>query len=75
MPHRCPVAKESVELDAEVRLLLRNRRYEIYFATREETKSVRVFHVGHWAMNLIEADELEDLMDETDESCRRALTA
>jgi hypothetical protein len=25
--------------------------------------------------NLIDADELEDLMDETDKSCRRALAA
>jgi hypothetical protein len=75
MPHRCPVPKKSVELDAEVRLLLRSRPYEIYFAIREEAKSVRAFHVWHWAMNLIEADELEDLVDETDERCRRVFTA
>jgi plasmid stabilization system protein ParE len=66
MPYRCPVAEESVELKTEVRLLLygrRNRRYKIYFAVREETRAVRVFHVRHWAMKPIDADELEDLED------------
>jgi plasmid stabilization system protein ParE len=67
-PHRCPVAEESADLAGEVRLLLhgrRNRRYKIYFAIHEETKTVRVLHVRHWAMKPIEIDELEDLMDET----------
>jgi plasmid stabilization system protein ParE len=68
MPHRCPIAEESAELDAEVRLLLhgrRNRRYKIYFAIHDQLETVRVFHVRHWAMKPIEVDELEDLMDET----------
>ena len=68
LPHRCSVADESERPEAEVRLLFhgkRNRRYKVYFAIRDETQTVRVFHVRHWAMKPIEADELEDLLDET----------
>jgi plasmid stabilization system protein ParE len=70
MPARCPVAEESADLEREVRLLLhgkRNRRYKVYFTIHEETKTVRVFHIRHWAMKPVESDELEDLMDETAE--------
>jgi len=51
-PGRCPLAGESEELRAEVRLLLygkRNRRYKVYFGIDSETETVRVFHVRHWA--------------------------
>jgi hypothetical protein len=68
MPHRCSIAEESATLEAEVRGLLhgkRNRRYKIYFDIQAEAKTVRVFHVRHWAVRPIETDELEDLMDET----------
>jgi len=34
----------------------------------DETATVRVVHVRHWAMTLVAADELEDLMDESAES-------
>jgi hypothetical protein len=51
-PQRCPLAEESRHFQAEVRLLLygkRNRRYKIYFSIHKETKTIRVFHVWHWA--------------------------
>jgi plasmid stabilization system protein ParE len=67
MPSRCSVAEESAELETEVRLLLhgkRKRRYKIYFAIHEETETVRILHVRHWARKPVEADELSDLMDE-----------
>ena len=70
MPARCSVAEESAGLEREVRLLLhgkRYRRYKIYFTIDEETKTVRVFHIRHWAMKPVESDELGDLMDETAE--------
>ena len=66
MPDRCPIADESDDLKMEVRLLLhgtRNRRYEIYFAILQESKTVRVFHVRHWARKSADADEIEELMD------------
>jgi plasmid stabilization system protein ParE len=71
MPMRCPIAEESTELETQVRLLLhgtRNRRYKIYFAIHDETKTVRIVHVRHWARKPVEADELADLMDETIEA-------
>jgi len=71
LPNRCPLAEESRDLRTEVRLLLhgkRNRRYKIYFAIHHESKTVRVFHVRHWAMKPAETNELEDLMDETNEA-------
>jgi plasmid stabilization system protein ParE len=67
IPSRCVLAEESAELEAEVRLLLhgkRKRRYKIYFAIHQETETVRVFHVRHWARKPVETDELSDLMDE-----------
>jgi len=70
LPRRCALAEESEDLQTEVRLLLhgkRNRRYKIYFAVNEASQTVRVFHVRHWAMKLADADELGDLMDETEE--------
>ena len=71
MPSRYAIAEESAELEAEVRLLLhgkRKRRYKIYFAIHQETETVRIFHVRHWARKPVEADELADLMDETIDS-------
>lgn len=71
MPSRCAIADESAELEAEVRLLLhgkRKRRYKIYFALHQETETVRIFHVRHWARKPVEADELADLMDDTIDS-------
>ena len=67
MPSRCPIFEDSKELGVEVRVLLhgkRNRRYKIYFSTQAEDERVIVFHVRHWARKPVEADELEDLMDE-----------
>jgi len=68
MPARCPVAEESGDLQTEVRLLLygkRARRHKIYFAIHGESATVRVFHIRHWAMKPIEADELAELMSES----------
>ena len=68
MPQRCAVAGESSDLETEVRLLLhgkRNRRYKVYFSIHEQPRTVRVLHVRHWAIEPIESDELQDLMDET----------
>jgi len=58
-PQRCPLAAESRQLEAEVRLLLygkRNRRYKIYFAVHKETVTIRVFHVRHWARRPADTD-------------------
>jgi plasmid stabilization system protein ParE len=66
-PQRCPLAEESRQLQAGVRLLLygkRNRRYKIYFAIHKETKTIRVFHVRHWARKPAGTGELDDWMDD-----------
>ena len=71
MPRRCPLAEESTELEAELHFLLhgkRNRRYKVFFSIHDESETVRVFHVRHWAMKPVETDELEDLMDESTDS-------
>ena len=71
MPRRCPTSEEATALGAEVHVLFfgkRNRRYKIYFSIHDEAATVRVVHVRHWAMTLVAADELEDLMDESAES-------
>jgi plasmid stabilization system protein ParE len=71
MPRRCPLAEESTELDTEGHFLLhgkRNRRYKVYFSIHNESETVRVFHVRHWAKRPVEADELEDLMDQSADS-------
>jgi plasmid stabilization system protein ParE len=64
---RCPVAEESQQLQAEVRLLLygkRNRRYKIYSAIHKATGTIRVFHVQHWAREPAGTGELDDWMDD-----------
>ena len=66
-PQRCPLAEESQQLQAEVRLLLygkRNRRYKIYFAIHKATGTIRVFHVRHWARKPAGNGELDDWMDD-----------
>lgn len=71
LPGRCPIAEESRELQSEVRLLLhgrRNRRYKVYFAIHKETRTIRVFHIRHWARRPLDADDLQELMDEIDEA-------
>jgi plasmid stabilization system protein ParE len=71
LPGRCALAEEAEDLQTDVRVLFhgkRNRRYKVYFAIHHESQTVRVFHVRHWAMKPAEADELEDLMDETNEA-------
>ena len=63
MPSRCPLADESDDLQAEVRLLLygkRNRRYKVYFAIHHASTTVRVFHIRHWARKPVEKSELEN---------------
>jgi plasmid stabilization system protein ParE len=65
-PQRCPLAEESRQLRTEVRLLLygkRNRRYKVYFAIHEETETIRVLHVRHWARRPAGAGDLDDLTD------------
>lgn len=67
MPERCFRASESDILGTEIRLLLhgkRNRRYKIYFAIEEQTRTVNIFHIRHWAMRPADADELGDLLGE-----------
>ena len=69
-PQRCPLAEESQQLQAEVRLLLhgkRNRRYKIYFTIHRATGTIRVFHVRHWARKPTGTGDLDDLMDYTAE--------
>jgi ribosome-binding protein aMBF1 (putative translation factor) len=68
MPARCAATEESVDLEAEVRVLLygkRSRCYKVYFAIHQDMKTVWVFPVRHWARRPMEIDELGDLMDET----------
>lgn len=70
MPGRCPLAPEAEELGDEVRLLLhgrKNRAYKIYFKIHQKTESsgsVQVFHVRHWARKPLPNAELEELMDD-----------
>ncbi len=72
MPGRCPVADESKELGREVRFLLhggRSRMYKVYSSIHAEAQAagtVQVLHVRHWARRALTAEELEQLMDETD---------
>lgn len=75
MPERCPVAEESADLGAEVRVLLfgrGNQQYKVYFVVHQPSAAegiVRVIHVRHWARRSPNVDELDDLMDDTtDES-------
>ncbi len=68
MPGRCARAEESDEVGAEVRILLhgkRNRRYKVYFAVREETQTVHVFHIRHWARKPVSVEEMQNLAGET----------
>ena len=68
MPSRCPVAEESEAFGQQVHLLLhgrRNRTYKVSYSIHEETQTVRVFHIRHWARKGLRADELQDLMDES----------
>ena len=67
MPSRCPVAEESEAFGQQVHLLLhgrRNRTYKVYYSIHHETRTVRVFHIRHWARKGLRADELQELMDE-----------
>jgi plasmid stabilization system protein ParE len=60
LPTRCTIAEESEDLQQEVRLLLhgkRNRRYKVYFAIHHESRTVRVFHVRHWARKPLATEE------------------
>ena len=64
---RCPLAEESQHFQAEVRLLLygkRSRRHKIYFAIHKETKTIRVFHVRHWARKSADTGKIDDWMDD-----------
>ena len=66
-PGRCPIAGESKELGQEVRMLLygrRNRTYKVYYSLHDETRTVRVFHVRHWARKALDADDVQRLIDE-----------
>ena len=57
-PQRCPLAEESQQLQAEVRLLLygkRNRRYKIYFAIHKDSRlrpATRVRAPLRWRLNM-----------------------
>jgi len=65
MPKRCARAEESNETGSEIRVLSHgsgNHRYQVYFAIREQSKTVRVLHVRHWARKRVDAGELEDLL-------------
>ena len=67
MPRRHRVANEPGGLAADLRILLyggRNRRYKIYYSIDQESGTVRVFHVRHWARRDPGTDEIEGMMDE-----------
>jgi plasmid stabilization system protein ParE len=66
LPARCPRAVEPEELEFDIRVLFygkRNRRYKVYFAIHEQTKTVRVFHVRHWARKPTHANDLNALRE------------
>jgi hypothetical protein len=46
----------------------RNCRYKVYFSIHDESETVRVFHLRHWAIKPVETGELEDLIDESTDS-------
>lgn len=65
MPSRCLIADESQLLGHEVRLLLHGKRYrtyKIYFAIDRQTRTVRIFHIRHWAMDALRGKALRSLM-------------
>ena len=67
MSLRCPIVEESEALGQDVRLLLygrHTRRYQIYYSVHDETHTVRVFHVRHWARRDLEAEDLRQLTNE-----------
>lgn len=70
LPHRCPVAGESEDFEAEVRLLLhgkRNRRYRVYFAIHDETQTVpkELFIHGQTRFNRQEWDGFSSAVDQS----------
>ena len=70
MPARCALAPESEDLGAEVRVLLFGKHPHVYkifssLESRAEDLGIaRIFHVRHGAQRGLEADELEQLMQE-----------
>ena len=73
LPERCAIAEESGGLGKEVRLLLhgrRNRLYKIYFEVISDGHSsgvVPILHVRHWAKRELRQDELQELLDDSQE--------
>ena len=73
LPGRCPVALESEELGPQIRILLNGRAkrvYKIYYLIEFKTPTsgvVRVLHVRHWARKPLGDDELQDLIDDTED--------
>jgi toxin ParE1/3/4 len=64
-PFRCPLAEESQLLQAEVRVLLygrRDRRYKVYFGIDQQSQTVQVIHVRHWARRPADTGEFADLV-------------
>ena len=67
-PSRCPIADASQLLGQEIRFLLhgkRNHAYKIYFSIDHKSRTVRIFHIRHWAMKALRRDALRALMAET----------
>ena len=73
LPGRCPVALESEELCQQIRILLNGRAkraYRIYYSIDFKTPStgvVHVLHVRHWARKPLGDDELQELIDDTED--------
>jgi len=66
-PTRCLVADVSQILGQEVRFLLhgkRNRAYKIYFSIEHKSRTVRIFHIRHWARKALRRAALRALMAE-----------
>jgi plasmid stabilization system protein ParE len=69
MAARHPIAPESADLGVEVRVLFhggRNRGYKVYYSIHEQTGTVRVLHVRHWARRPVKAQELRRLAEWSD---------
>lgn len=47
-----------------MRNYLRRCVYKVYYSSHDETQTVRVFHVRHWARESLRADDLQELIDD-----------
>ena len=54
-------------MDQEVRLLRfgrRDRRYKVIYLVDDETRTIRVLHIRHWARKGLQGEDLEQLIND-----------